>query len=50
MARWLEHGKADHYAHAEVYALLAELALPRPFDRHVTVGGSVGCGLLAGLE
>ena len=27
-ARWLEHGKADHFAHAEVYCYVAGVTLP----------------------
>ena len=49
VARWLDHNKADHYAHAEVYALLAELALPEPFICYTVVG--LDCpSILAGLE
>ena len=30
VARWLEHNRADHYAHAEVYAMLAQKFQPEP--------------------
>lgn len=30
IAKWIEHGRADHYAHAEVYCYAAEVLTPRP--------------------
>ena len=30
VARWVDNGRADHYAHAEVYCLLASWRPPRP--------------------
>ena len=29
-ARWVDHGQADHFAHAEVYCLYAEQSVPYP--------------------